>query len=83
MLFHYARPEVMYLTALFHDVPVRTAWIESLKHWMMVTLYFNVAVSILTLVINQSRSKRASDHRRYNLVFLMLLVFAFLYATHV
>lgn len=81
-LFHYARPEVFYLTAMFHDVPVRTVWIESLKNWLLITLYFNVAVSMLTLFINQRRSKRASDHRRYNLVFLVLIVAAFLFATN-
>lgn len=83
MLFHYARPEVMYYTAMFHDVPIRTEWVTSLRYWMMLTLYFNVSLSVITLLINQTRCKRATDHRRYNLVFLILIVATFLFATKV
>lgn len=81
-LFHYARPEVMYFTSLFHDVPVRTFWVESIRYWLIATLYVNVTISLVTLLINNRRMKRKSDNRRYNLIFLMLIVFAFLFATN-
>lgn len=78
LLFHLGRPEMKTILTEIHQIEVRENWIESFKLYLRFSLFFNLAVSLLTLVINRLRMKRKSDHQRYNLVFLMIIASAFL-----
>lgn len=79
-IFHYARPEVEYL--IYHlvdrQIDVRTSWIEDLKFWLEITLYFCLSISIFTIVLNQFRLKRRTDRQRYNVFMLLVMSSVFI-----
>jgi len=77
-IFHYARPEINYIILHHHGIAVREYWILSLKQWMLISLYLSIALSCFTLGINRYRVKRKSDHNRYNIVILVVVILAFL-----
>ncbi|QTH64345.1 hypothetical protein J1N51_02340 [Psychrosphaera ytuae] len=77
-IFHYARPELNNIILEFHQIPVREHWIYRLKQYLFISLYISVGLSLVSLLVNQVRNKRKTDHRRYNLVFLTIVVVAFL-----
>lgn len=77
-IFHYARPELNNIILEFHNIPIREHWVQQYKSYLYVTLYVSVFLSALTIVVNQLRSKRKTDHQRYNVVFLLVVVVAFI-----
>ncbi|MBU2918802.1 hypothetical protein KO505_12660 [Psychrosphaera sp. F3M07] len=80
IIFHYARPEVEYFVYQLVDEPVdvRTGWLLELKKWLQITLYFCLSLSILTLVLNQFRSRRHSDGQRYSMYMLVVISVVFI-----
>jgi len=80
ILFHYARPEIEYL--IYHlveqQISVRTTWVENLKYWLEMTLYFCLSLSVLTIGLNQFRLKRRTDRQRYNTYMLIVMSLVFI-----
>lgn len=77
-IFHYARPELNNIILEFHKIPIREHWVEQYKYYLYISLYISVALSAVTILTNQIRSKRKTDHQRYNVVFLLVVVVAFI-----
>ena len=77
IFFHYARPEMNTIIHQMHDIPVRLGWVNSLRDWMILSLYVCIGISVMTLIFNNFRLKRKTDFRRYNQVFLLLVSAAF------
>lgn len=78
VFFHYARPERPNILMYYHEVPIHSFWIFTLKEWMLFSLYAAVLTSVLTLLFNNFRKRRHSDMRRYNMVFLLVVCAAFI-----
>lgn len=76
--FHYARPELNNIILEHHNIPVRDYWLLQLKYYLYVSLYTSVFISVVSLVVNQIRNKRKTDQQRYNLMFLIVVVIAFI-----
>ena len=77
-IFHYARPELNNIILEFHKIPIREHWLVTLKQYLFISLYVSVTFSLVSLVGNQLRNKRRSDVHRYNLIFLIIVLVAFI-----
>lgn len=77
-IFHYARPELNNIILEFHKIPIREHWIITLKQYLFISLYLSVFFSAVSLIGNQLRSKRKTDFKRYNLIFLIVVLVAFI-----
>nr|WP_210559571.1 hypothetical protein [Psychrosphaera aestuarii] len=77
-LFHYARPELNNIILEFHKIPIREYWLGTLKDYLYLSLYISVTFSAVSLIGNQIRNKRKTDYQKYNLMFLMVVLLAFI-----
>lgn len=77
-IFHYARPELNNIILEFHNIQIREHWLGTLKSYLFISLYLSVTLSLISLIGNQLRNQRKTDHHRYNLIFLLVVVGAFI-----
>ena len=77
-LFHYARPELNNIILQYHNIPIREYWLGTLKGYLYISLYMSVIFSAISLIANQVRNKRKTDYQKYNLVFLIIVLLAFI-----
>lgn len=70
---HLAKPEVQYGFLQYLDIQVRDYWDPTLTARLIYLLWWCCGISLLSLLLNRFRLKRADDHLRYNLVVLLLM----------
>lgn len=75
---HLAKPEVQFGFLQYLDIQVRDYWDPALTARLIYLLWWCCGISLLTLLLNKFRLKRADDHLRYNIVVLLLMSVALL-----
>jgi len=74
---YYAAPEIEYGFVRFHGVEVRKVWQPQLTTYLYAILWFNAIASIVAIIINHFRTRRATDvNNNYNLVLLLFISIA-------
>ena len=70
---HLAKPEVQFGFLQYLDIQVRDYWDPILTARLIYLLWWCCGISLLSLLLNRFRLKRAGDHLRYNLIVLLLM----------
>ena len=77
---HFAKPEFNSALVKYWGLPVKSQWNYELVRHLELLLYACIASTTLTLVLHRLRNRRRSDSFRTNLVFLLLISAASLFA---
>jgi magnesium-transporting ATPase (P-type) len=78
VLSHFAAPEQTYGIVRYHNIPVRDFWNKPLTDYLYLLLWFSAIMSFICLVINQFRSRRATDSTYFNAILLLFVCLAWL-----
>ena len=70
---HLAKPEVQFGFLQYLNIQVRDYWDPTLTARLIYLLWWCCGISLLSLLLNRFRLRRAGDHLRYNLVVLLLM----------
>jgi hypothetical protein len=76
---HLAKPEFNSGLVRFHEISIRECWDPALTSQLLYLLWWCCGISLLSLLVNIARLRRASDRMRYN-VFVLLSMSAALLA---
>lgn len=72
-LSHLAKPEMNSGLARYWGISIREYWDPELLPQMIYLLWWCCAISLLSIILNQLRMRRATDRLRYNFVALLLI----------
>jgi hypothetical protein len=72
-LSHLAKPEMNTGLVRYWGVELRDYWEPTLTGQLIYLLWWCCLVSLLSIVLNQFRMRRAADRRQYNSVVLLLI----------
>lgn len=72
----YAAPEVEYGIVRFHGLEVRKTWQPQLTFYLYIILWFTAILSLVAIIINRFRARRATDGNSFNFSLLLLISIA-------
>jgi hypothetical protein len=70
---HMAKPEFNSALVKYWRIPIRDYWHPELTPQLLYLLWWCCGISLLSLLLNRARLRRADDRLRYNLVVLLLV----------
>lgn len=70
---HLAKPEMNTGLVRYWGIELRDYWEPTLTSQMIYLLWWCCLISLLSIVLNQFRMRRAADRRQYNSVVLLLI----------
>jgi glucan phosphoethanolaminetransferase (alkaline phosphatase superfamily) len=73
MVFHYARPAVVYGMQDFNPMQAQQGWSETLSVYLIILLFVCMLLNILVLVLKRQRTRRTRDAYGVN-GFILLFV---------
>ena len=73
---YYAAPEEDYALLRYKVIDTRDYWLTPLTDYLLYIIYFGAALSIISLIIDRYRTRRATDSKHFNLVMLLVLCIA-------
>jgi len=69
-----AKPEMNTGVVRYHQLEMRTEWMQSVLPWMPVALIGCITLSVSALLLNRYRSRRRQDGKNRNLWLLLVLI---------
>jgi hypothetical protein len=73
---YYAAPEIEYGLIRFHGEEVRKTWQPQLTLYLYIILWLTGLISLVAIIINQFRTRRATDGNSFNFALLLLTTIA-------
>ncbi len=78
ILTHLARPAMETGLVRYHGIKVRTYWDAALFDYILYLLWFNSGLSLLAMLLQLFRKRRAEDRLQLNMILLLSLSAALL-----
>lgn len=75
---HMAKPEFNSGLVRYWNIQIRTEWHPELTPQLIYILWWCCGISLLSILLNRARLRRAGDRMRYNVVVLLLISAAML-----
>lgn len=75
-LSHLAKPEMRTGLTTYWNIEVRDYWEPNLTGQLIYLLWWCCLISLISIVLNQFRLRRATDRQQYNSVALLLIALA-------
>jgi len=72
-LSYYAAPESDFGFLRYQGISVRKFWLTPLTGYLYSSLWLSALCSYLCLIIAKYRSRRATDHKKFNLILLLVI----------
>ncbi|MFG1498076.1 hypothetical protein ABMA57_15700 [Saccharospirillum sp. HFRX-1] len=69
-----AKPEMNTGVVRYHQLEMRTEWMQSVLPWMPVALIGCISLSVSAFLLNRYRSRRRQDGKNRNLWLLLVLI---------
>ncbi|WP_100641919.1 hypothetical protein [Alteromonas facilis] len=74
IIFHFARPELAAGLHEYFNIEVRDSWNVEYVDWLNLLLQGCLGLSLISVLLNQRRSRRASDTKGFSFLLLVIIV---------
>ncbi|GHE82706.1 hypothetical protein [Thalassotalea profundi] len=75
---YYAAPDNEYGVLRYHGIEVRKFWLTPLTGYLYILLWISALISYLSIILNQFRTRRSTDHKYLNSILLFIISVAWL-----